>query len=145
MDLIARRAIAFIIDSIIVGVPTFLISSIFVVSRFLLSVLLPFISRPSHATTMMIIGFVIYCTYETIAMYVFNTTIGKLAMELRVSGTQTRGYTDFWTIFLRSILKVLSLVSTFSILLVFNLLYIFIKDEHKSIHDLVAKTSVWKK
>jgi uncharacterized RDD family membrane protein YckC len=91
------------------------------------------------------IGITLFFIYEVVSMYIFQTTIGKKVVGLEVLGLQPKGEPDIWTILLRSFIKAVSITGPLAFLTVINGIYMLVRDEHGSIHDVIAGSSVWEK
>jgi len=77
-------------------------------------------------------------------MLVFNTTVGKTAMLIKVVNDQ--GYPlDFGQKLLRSILRSLQFTFVGQAFLFINLGIIVLRGEQFSIHDLLVGSQVWRK
>jgi uncharacterized RDD family membrane protein YckC len=144
MELVVKRFIAFIIDGLIISIPTLILTILFGILRLLIS-LIPFIRVFRHLFAISVIGITLFFIYEVVCMFLFKTTIGKKIVGLEVLGLQTDGESDIWTVLLRSFIKVISISGPLAILTVINGIYMLLKDEHGSIHDLIAGSSVWEK
>jgi uncharacterized RDD family membrane protein YckC len=141
MELFVKRGFAFIIDYLIIMLPTTIVVIVFGVIKLLLSVI-PILNRLSDLIWLSSIGFLFYLLYEIIALTLFQTTIGKALMGLRIRQNDQRPL-DLWTILLRSFLKVLFVTGYFFWMIIINMLIALGHNQHKSLHDLIAGTSVW--
>jgi uncharacterized RDD family membrane protein YckC len=144
MELVVKRFIAFVIDGLIISIPTLILTILFGILRLLIS-LIPIIRVFRHLFAISVIGITLFFIYEVVCMFLFKTTIGKKIVGLEVLGLQTDGESDIWTVLLRSFIKVISISGPLAILTVINGIYMLLKDEHGSIHDLIAGSSVWEK
>jgi uncharacterized RDD family membrane protein YckC len=144
MELAVKRLIAFIIDGLIISVPTLILTIIFGILRLIIS-LIPIVRVIRSFFAISAIGIILFFVYEVISMYLFQTTIGKRVVGLEVLGLQTKGEVDIWTILLRSFVKAISITGPLAFLTVINGVYMLMKDEHGSIHDVIAGSSVWEK
>lgn len=142
MELFIKRVFAFIIDSLIVGIPSSIVSLVFLIIRGILSYI-PILNILSRLIWVSMIGFVFFLLYEVICMSIFGNTVGKRLVGLRVLGLKKKGEVDFWAVLLRSFVKIASISGPFSFLLLVNGLIMLLRDEHKSLHDFVSETSVW--
>jgi uncharacterized RDD family membrane protein YckC len=144
MELVVKRFIAFIIDGLIISIPTLILTILFGILRLLIS-LIPIIRVFRNLFAISAIGITLFFIYEVVCMFIFNTTIGKKVVGLEVLGLQKEGESDIWTVLLRSFIKAISISGPLAILTVINGIYMLLKDEHGSIHDLIAGSSVWEK
>lgn len=142
MELFIKRAFAFIIDALIVGIPSSMVSLIFLIIRGILSYI-PILNILSRFIWVSMIGFVFFLVYEVGCMILFGNTLGKKLVGLRVLGMKKKGKVDLWSVLLRSFVKVASFSGPFSFLLIINVLIMILRDEHKSLHDYVSESSVW--
>jgi uncharacterized RDD family membrane protein YckC len=141
MELFVKRGFAFIIDYLIIMLPTTIVVIVFGVIKLLLSII-PILNRLSDLIWLSSIGFLFYLLYEVIALTLFQTTIGKALMGLRIRQNDQQPL-ELWTILLRSFLKVLFVTGYFFWMIIINMLIALGHNQHKSLHDLIAGTSVW--
>lgn len=141
MELFVKRGFAFIIDYLFVMIPTALFVIVFGLIKLILSVI-PILNVLSDFIWLSSIGFVFYLLYEIISLAVFQTTIGKALMRLKIKQKDSKRL-DGWTIVLRSLIKVASITGYLFWVIIINMLLILGKNEHRSIHDWIAGTSVW--
>ncbi len=141
MELFVKRGFAFIIDYLFVMIPTALFVIVFGLIKLILSVI-PILNVLSDFIWLSSIGFVFYLLYEIISLAVFQTTIGKALMRLKIKQKDSKRL-DGWTIVLRSLIKVASITGYLLWVIIINMLLILGKNEHRSIHDWIAGTSVW--
>ena len=144
MELAVKRLIAFIIDGLIISVPTLILTIVLGILRLIIS-LIPIIRIFRGLFAISAIGITLFFIYEVIGLYIFKTTIGKKLVGLEVLGLQPKGKTDIWTILLRSFIKAISVTGPLAFLTVINGVYMLVRDEHGSIHDVIAGSSVWEK
>jgi uncharacterized RDD family membrane protein YckC len=144
MELAVKRLLAFIIDGLIISVPTLILTIIFGILTLIIS-LIPIIRVIRGFFAISAIGITLFFFYEVVSMYLFQTTLGKKLVGLEVLGLRPHGEVDIWTILLRSFVKAVSISGPLAFLTVINGIYMLIKDEHGSIHDIIAGSSVWQK
>ena len=144
MELAVKRLIAFVIDGLIISVPTLILTVLFGILRLIIS-LIPIIRVIRGLFAISAIGITLFFIYEVVSMYIFQTTIGKKIVGLEVLGLQPKGEPDIWTILLRSFVKAVSITGPLAFLTVINGIYMLVRDEHGSIHDVIAGSSVWEK
>lgn len=144
MELAVKRLIAFIIDGLIISVPTLILTILFGILRLIIS-LIPIVRVIRGFFAISAIGIFLFFIYEVVCMFLFQTTIGKKIVGLEILGLQPRGEADIWTILLRSFVKAISISGPLAFLTVVNGIYMLVKDEHRSIHDIIAGSSVWEK
>ena len=144
MELAIKRLIAFIIDGLIISVPTLILTVLFGILRLIIS-LIPIVRVIRGFFAISFIGIFLFFIYEVVSMFLFQTTIGKKVVGLEILGLQPRGEVDIWTILLRSFVKAISISGPLAFLTVINGIYMLVKDEHGSIHDIIAGSSVWEK
>lgn len=144
MELAVKRLIAFIIDGLIISVPTLILTVLFGILRLIIS-LIPIVRVIRGFFAISFIGIFLFFIYEVVSMFLFQTTIGKKVVGLEILGLQPRGEVDIWTILLRSFVKAISISGPLAFLTVINGIYMLVKDEHGSIHDIIAGSSVWEK
>lgn len=144
MELAVKRLIAFIIDGLIISVPTLILTVLFGILRLIIS-LIPIVRVIRGFFAISAIGIILFFIYEVVCMFLFQTTIGKRIVGLEVLGLQSKGEVDIWTILLRSFVKAISISGPLAFLTVINGVYMLAKDEHGSIHDIIAGSSVWEK
>jgi len=127
-----KRAVAYVIDSIIVGIATAIILAI---------ALFPiFIANPSSFFNLFSFPFamgLLYILYFTIAETMYGATIGKSLLGLKVV-TKTDGKPSFEKAFIRNVSKI------HGVLLLLDLIGGFItsKDLHQKYTDRMANTTV---
>ena len=90
MELFIKRAFAFIIDALIVGIPSSMVSLIFLIIRGILSYI-PILNILSRFIWVSMIGFVFFLVYEVGCMILFGNTLGKKLVGLRVLGMKKKG------------------------------------------------------
>ncbi len=144
MELAVKRLIAFVIDGLIISVPTLILTVLFGILRLIIS-LIPVIRVIRGLFAISAIGITLFFFYEVVSLYIFQTTIGKKVVGLEVLGLQPKGEPDIWTILLRSFVKAVSITGPLAFLTVINGIYMLVRDEHGSIHDVIAGSSVWEK
>lgn len=144
MELAVKRLIAFVIDGLIISVPTLILTVLFGILRLIIS-LIPIVRVIRGLFAISAIGITLFFIYEVVSMFIFQTTIGKKLVGLEVLGLQPKGETDIWTILLRSFIKAISITGPLAFLTVINGIYMLVRDEHGSIHDVIAGSSVWEK
>jgi len=144
MELAVKRLIAFVIDGLIISVPTLILTVLFGILRLIIS-LIPVIRVIRGLFAISAIGITLFFFYEAVSLYIFQTTIGKKVVGLEVLGLQPKGEPDIWTILLRSFVKAVSITGPLAFLTVINGIYMLVRDEHGSIHDVIAGSSVWEK
>lgn len=141
MELFIKRGLAFIIDYMIVIIPASILMLAFGIVKLILSIL-PILNVLSDFIWLSAIAFFIYVVYEVVCLTLFSRTIGKMIMGLRIK--QNNSYElDFITILIRSIVKVLFISGYFIWIVIINMLFVLGKNQHRSIHDWIAGTSVW--
>ncbi len=144
MELAIKRLIAFAIDGLIISIPTLILTILFGILRLIIS-LIPIVRVLRGLFAISAIGITLFFFYEVICMFLFQTTVGKRIVGLEVLGLQPKGEPDIWTILLRSFVKAISITGPLAFLTVVNGIYMIVKDEHSSIHDMIAGSSVWEK
>ena len=144
MELVIKRLLAFIIDGLIISVPTLILTIIFGILRLIIS-LIPIIRVIRGIFAISAIGITLFFFYEVVSMVLFQTTLGKKLVGLEVLGLRPHGKVDIWTILLRSFVKAVSISGPLAFLTVINGIYMLVKDEHSSVHDIIAGSSVWQK
>lgn len=144
MELAIKRLIAFAIDGLIISIPTLILTIVLGILRLIIS-LIPIVRVLRGLFAISAIGITLFFFYEVICMFLFQTTIGKRIVGLEVLGLQPKGEPDIWTILLRSFVKAISITGPLAFLTVVNGIYMIVKDEHGSIHDIIAGSSVWEK
>jgi uncharacterized RDD family membrane protein YckC len=144
MELAVKRLIAFIIDGLIISVPTLILTVLFGILRLIVS-LIPIVRVIRGFFAISAIGIFLFFVYEVVCMYLFQSTVGKKIVGLEILGLQQRGESDIWTILLRSFVKAVSISGPLAFLTFINGIYMLVKDEHGSIHDIIAGSSVWEK
>jgi uncharacterized RDD family membrane protein YckC len=144
MELVIKRLLAFIIDGLIISVPTLILTIIFGILRLIIS-LIPIIRVIRGLFAISAIGITLFFFYEVVSMVLFQTTLGKKLVGLEVLGLRPHGKVDIWTILLRSFVKAVSISGPLAFLTVINGIYMLVKDEHSSVHDIIAGSSVWQK
>lgn len=144
MELVVKRLLAFIIDGLIISVPTIILTILFGILRLIIS-LIPIIRVIRGIFAISAIGITLFFFYEVVSMVLFQTTLGKRIVGLEVLGLRPHGEVDIWTILLRNFVKAVSISGPLAFLTVINGIYMLVKDEHSSIHDIIAGSSVWQK
>lgn len=144
MELAIKRLIAFAIDGLIISIPTLILTIVLGILRLIIS-LIPIVRVLRGLFAISAIGITLFFFYEVVCMFLFQTTIGKRIVGLEVLGLQPKGEPDIWTILLRSFVKAISITGPLAFLTVVNGIYMIVKDEHGSIHDMIAGSSVWEK
>lgn len=141
MNLFIKRGLAFIIDYMIVLLPTSLLMLVFGIIKLLISII-PILGRLSGFIWLSGISFTIYLIYESVSLMLFSKTVGKMIMGIQVRKANG-GYLDFLTILIRSVFKILFVSGYLVWMIIINMLLVLGQDEHKSVHDWIAGTSVW--
>lgn len=141
MSLFIKRGIAFLIDYMIILIPTSLLMLFFGIIKLLISII-PLLGKLSSFIWLSGIAFTVYLVYETICLVLFSKTLGKMIMGISVRKANG-GYLDFLTILIRSFFKILFVSGYLIWMIIINMLLVLGQDEHKSVHDWIAGTSVW--
>jgi|SRR5690554_4327165 len=141
MELFIKRGLAFLIDYCIVLIPTSILMLVFGVVKLVLSIL-PILNVLSDFIWLSSIAFVIYVVYEIFCLSFFSRTIGKTIMGLRIKQNDSY-HLDFVTILMRSFIKVFFVSGYFVWVVILNMLFVLGQNQHRSIHDWIAGTSVW--
>ena len=141
MELFIKRGLAFLIDYCIVLIPTSILMLVFRVVKLVLSIL-PILNVLSDFIWLSSIAFVIYVVYEIFCLSFFSRTIGKTIMGLRIKQNDSY-HLDFVTILMRSFIKVFFVSGYFVWVVILNMLFVLGQNQHRSIHDWIAGTSVW--
>ncbi len=143
MTLTLRRALGFIIDSMIVWIPLSIIALVFFITRTVIS-WIPVLNWFTFLFSLSWISFVVFFLYDFLSMMVFNSTIGKTAMLVRVVNDQ--GFPlSFGQKLIRSILRSLQFTIVGHAFLLINLGIVVLRGEQYSIHDLLVGSQVWRK
>jgi uncharacterized RDD family membrane protein YckC len=143
MTLTLRRAIGFIIDSMIVWIPLSVVAIVFFITRAILS-WIPILNWFTFLFSLSGATFTLFFLYDFLSMVLFNTTIGKTAMMIKV--TDQSGFpASLGQKFIRSLLRALQFTIVGQAFLLINLGIIVLRGEQYSIHDLLVGTSVWRK
>ncbi len=142
MTLFIKRGFAFLIDYVIVLIPTSVLILVFGLMKLILKIL-PFFNALSDYIRLSAIAFVMYVFYEVVFLMLFSKTIGKMILGLKIQ-RMDRHKLDFVTILLRSVAKIFSITGYFVWMTIINFLLVLGNNHHRSIHDLLAGTSVWK-
>ena len=141
MELLIKRIIAHLIDSVLVGIPSFVFNLIFSLFRILLSIL-PFMGWLNHPFwRFQLTSTVFFVIYEIIALSVFKTTIGKSLMRLKVRTIDLPS--SNFRLVLRSLFKALFTNMFFWIFSLISVLIILMQDSRSSLHDRLARTEVY--
>lgn len=143
MELFIKRGFAFLIDYFIILIPTTILITVFGMIKIILKIL-PILNVLSDYIWLSSIAFVIYVFYEMICLSLFSRTIGKMVMGLKIKKTNQANL-DFVSIVIRSFVKVFSISGYFVWVIIINLLFVLGENQHRSIHDLLAGTSVWQR
>ena len=142
MDLFIKRGIAFLIDYMIILIPTSIFILIFGIIKLLISIL-PILGGLSDFIWLSGISFSIYLFYEVVSLALFSKTFGKMVVGIKIKKSNGEPL-DFLTILIRSVFKILFVSGYLFWMIVFNMLLVLGYNEHKSVHDLIAGTSIWK-
>ena len=141
MELLIKRIIAHLIDSVLVGIPSFVFNLIFSVFRILLSIL-PFMGWLNQPFwRFQLTSTIFFVIYEIIALSVFKTTIGKSLMRLKVRTVDLPS--SNFRLILRSLFKALFTNMFFWVFSLISLLIILTQDAKSSLHDRLARTEVY--
>ncbi len=143
MELFIKRGFAFLIDYFIILIPTTILITVFGMIKIILKIL-PILNVLSDYIWLSAIAFVIYVFYEMVCLSLFSRTIGKMVMGLKIKKTNQDNL-DFVSIVIRSFVKVFSISGYFVWVIIINLLFVLGENQHRSIHDLLAGTSVWQR
>lgn len=143
MELFIKRGFAFLIDYFIILIPTTILITVFGIIKIILKIL-PILNVLSDYIWLSAIAFVIYVFYEMVCLSLFSRTIGKMVMGLKIKKTNQDNL-DFVSIVIRSFVKVFSISGYFVWVIIINLLFVLGENQHRSIHDLLAGTSVWQR
>lgn len=141
MELLIKRIIAHFIDSVLVGIPSFVFNLIFSIFRVLLSIL-PFMGWLNQPFwRFQLTSTLFFVIYEIIALTVFKTTIGKSLMRLKVRTIDLPS--SNFRLVLRSLFKALFTNMFFWVFSLISLLIILTQDSKSSLHDRLARTEVY--
>lgn len=143
MTLTLRRALGFIIDCMVVGIPLSIVAIVFVITRTILS-WIPILNIFTVLFSISWASFSLFFLYDFLSMLLFNTTIGKTAMLISVVNNYGLPLT-FSQKFLRSLLRAFQFSVFGQALLLINIGIIVLRGENYSVHDLIVGTSVWRK
>ncbi len=141
MELFIKRGLAFIIDYLIVIIPSSILMLAFGIVKMILAVI-PILNVLSDFIWLSAIIFVIYVVYEVVCLTVFSRTVGKMIMGLRIK-KENSYYLDFYTVLIRSSIKSFFISGYFIWVVIINMLFVLGQNQHRSIHDWIAGTSVW--
>lgn len=101
---------------------------------------LPFLHHFRFLFSTSFLFVIVYALYEAAMIYFAGGTVGKLIMKLEVE--KERGAMTFGDCLIRGVMKAFSLqiwiLGVFSAILAYS-------DQHSSLHDRMAGTSVWEK
>lgn len=142
MELFIKRGIAFLIDYLIILLPTSISILFFGIIKWMISIL-PFLGGLSDFIWLSGIAFTIYLVYEVFTLTFFSRSIGKVIMGLYVRKSNGERL-DMITILIRSVFKILFVSGYLFWMIIINMLLVLGNDEHKSVHDWIAGTSIWK-
>lgn len=143
MTLTLRRAIGFVIDSMIVWIPLSIIAIVFFVTRTILS-WIPILNWFTFLFSLSWTTFSLFFLYDFLSMALLNTTVGKTAMMIKVVNQDGQS-ASLGQKFSRSLLRALQFTVVGQAFLLINLGIIVLRGEQYSIHDLLVGTSVWRK
>ena len=139
MKLFTNRVIALIIDSLLIGIPVGILEMAFSLIRWILS-WLPFLHHFRFLFSTSFLFVIVYALYEAAMIYFAGGTGGKLIMKLEVE--KEHGSLSFGDCLIRGVMKAFSL--QIWILGEFSAIFAY-SDQHSSLHDRIAGTSVWEK
>jgi len=142
MELFIKRGIAFLIDYMVMLLPTSIVILFFGVIKWLISIL-PILGGLSDFIWLAGISFSIYLFYEIISLALFSRTFGKMVVGLKIKKANGERL-DFLTILIRSVFKILFVSGYLFWMIIINMLLVLGYNEHKSVHDWIAGTSVWR-
>ena len=142
MELFIKRGIAFLIDYMVMLLPTSIVILFFGVIKWLISIL-PILGGLSDFIWLAGISFSIYLFYEVISLALFSRTFGKMVVGLKIKKANGERL-DFLTILIRSVFKILFVSGYLFWMIIINMLLVLGYNEHKSVHDWIAGTSVWR-
>lgn len=142
MELFIKRGIAFLIDYAIILLPTSIAILFFGIIKWMISIL-PILGGLSDFIWLSGISFSIYLCYEVISLSLFSSTFGKMVVGIRVRKSNGER-PDFLTILLRSVFKIMFVSGYLLWMIIINMLLVLGHDEHRSVHDWIAGTSIWK-
>lgn len=143
MTLTLRRAIGFGIDCLIVGIPLSIIAIVFIVLRIILS-WIPIFNVFAALFSVAWASFSVFFIYDFFSMVLFNTTIGKMAMNLKVITDNGQPLTITQKL-VRSLLRALQFSFVGYVFIMLNLGVVVLRGEHFSLHDVIVRTQVWRK
>lgn len=143
MTLTLRRALGFIIDSLMVWIPLSIVAVVFFITRTILS-WIPILNWFTFLFSLSSATFAFFFLYDFLSMVVFNTTIGKTAMMIKVVNEDGHPLT-LGQKFLRSLLRAIQFTIVGQTFWFINLGIIVLRGEQTSIHDLIVGTRVWRK
>lgn len=123
-DVIWRRAVAVIIDSIIIAVVTSVVGSILAGARL--------------ATLASLVGLVIGFGYYLYLEGNYGQTIGKMALGIVVV-TEDGGPIDYWPAAIRTILRI---VDALPVLYLVGIIVVLVTDREQRLGDIAADTVV---
>ncbi len=135
-----RRLIAHIIDSLLVGLPIHVLFFGLNIARFIIN-LIPFIQLPGRSFfAFQANTIIVLMIYEIIALSLFNTTIGKSLMKLRIRPLDAS--VSKFRIVVRSVFKAVISQSALFILMIVSIYLMFKSDGKSSLYDMMMRTEI---
>lgn len=140
MNLLIRRLVAHVIDSLIVTIPFSALFFSLNLSRFLLN-LLPFINLPGRGFwVFQANSVVLLMAYELIAFYLFKTTVGKSLMRIRLVSVDP--VPSRFRLLGRTVLKALVSQSDLWFLGLISLYLAWTSQGRSSLYDQLMRTEI---
>ncbi len=137
MELLIKRFIALFIDVFIIYIPSLVIQSVLGVIGFVIS-FVPVFGFIGNWISDLGVFFILFFLYNFIMEYVFDGTLGKKLMKIKVLYQDD----DMMKKVLRALLKTYSVVGLFKIFAIISLCIMAFVDAETSLHDKVVKSKV---
>lgn len=140
-NLLVKRVLATLLDVVLVSIPTAIIYGLLFLLK-LNPVVKEFIDQFSLSSQISFVFMIVYAIYDIVYTMKFRTTIGKKRFNIHIETLKGRRRIPTKRLWLRSILKSISLFTLYSVPAVISVL-MMTNDYGTSLHDKIARTSVW--
>lgn len=140
MNLFTKRLIALLIDLLIVGIPAGIITFVFSIIHFVLSIL-PIFKVFAFLFVAGPLVFFLFIVYETLAIYFFQKTIGKAIMQIQVVNKNYDSDLSFFTCGARAFCKAVTIYFGWGVFAVISCIVAF-QNPSSSVADLIVNTEV---
>ncbi len=141
MELLLRRIVSNTIDYMIVSIISMIVVIPLGILKWTIS-WIPFMGWFARLIPTLFVISLFYIFYEFYHLYYEKQTIGRQLAGLTVRFSVSKNDDDFfWSVVLRTVIKQITV--NFFVVSLISVLIILFNDEHSSLHDILARSSVW--